>query len=217
MPILMRSPFTERWEPSTGRRSVGDIGEGYKLQAVHFLKLRRSLIYDLFQGSWKVGHSFMKSSGVTLCEVCRLAEENDGVMLIHLRSPITERWAQGNGQRCVGDFGEGEQVALHRSRSRQCVRCVTVQDMLEVPQTTYVLVEHLRSWSWGKDLWNSVAKRSRWWFRWVPFLSTIQILEHLQSLMLYAAGAVSVAILYSRWHASIVGVKLKWRTVTAGW
>ena len=26
----------------------------YKLQAVQFLKLRRSLIYDLIQGSWKV-------------------------------------------------------------------------------------------------------------------------------------------------------------------
>ena len=66
MLILLRSPFTERWEPSTGRRCVGDFGEGYKLQAVQFLKLRRSLIYDLIQGSWKVGHSFMKSSEVTV-------------------------------------------------------------------------------------------------------------------------------------------------------
>ena len=37
----------------------------YKLQAVQFVKLRRSLIYDLIQGTWKVGHSFTKSSKVT--------------------------------------------------------------------------------------------------------------------------------------------------------
>ena len=111
----------------------------------------------------------------------------------------------------------------------------TVQDMLDVSQTTFVLVKHLRSWSWCDDLRISVATRSRWWFSWVHFLSTstsnYQVTkvvcndlegpiwltlqrcdeiqkEHLQSLMLYAVGAVSDTILYSRWLASIVGVKL---------
>jgi len=55
-----------------------------QLQAVHFLMLRRSLIYDQIQGSWKVRHSFMKSREITVCDDCRLAEKNDGVMLIHL-------------------------------------------------------------------------------------------------------------------------------------
>ena len=47
-----------------------------------------------------------------------------------------------------------------------------VQDMLDVSQTTFVLVKHLRSWSWCEDLRISVATRSRWWFSWVHFLST---------------------------------------------
>ena len=37
----------------------------YKLQAVQFLKLRRSLIYDLIQGYLRVGHSFTNLIKVT--------------------------------------------------------------------------------------------------------------------------------------------------------
>ena len=38
-------------------QSIGmPVKRQYKLQAVQFLKLRRSLIYDLIQGSWKLGH-----------------------------------------------------------------------------------------------------------------------------------------------------------------
>ena len=137
MLILLRPPFTERWEPSTGRRCVGDFGEGYKLQAVQFLKLRWSLIYDLIEGSWTVGHSFMKSSEVTVMQ--------------SLSASRIER-------RCYAcSFAVTNHRTLSAGHWSKTVQ-KTVQDMLDVSQTTYVLVEHLRSWSWGKDLWTVSQK-----------------------------------------------------------
>ena len=117
--------------------------------------------------SWScVGHSFtiwFKEPGKLVthsrsrarlhsCEVYRLAE-NDGVMLIHLRSPFTERWAQGNGQRCVGDFGEVGQLALvHRSRWRLCVRCITVKQCRKQFKICWTYHRPLLYWSNIYDL-----------------------------------------------------------------
>ena len=152
----------------TFAQSIGMLAKRqYKLQAVNFLKLRRSLIYDLIQGSWKVGHSFTKSIKVTFMRSLSVSRIERRCYDYSLRSPFTERWAPGTSQRCVGDLGEVGQVALvHRSRSRLCAFELngetvqkTVQAMLGVSQTTFVLVEHLRSWSRCEDLRNQCSNK----------------------------------------------------------